>query len=365
MAKVVPTSPRNASLAPDGFDGVLGVRIISRSKDRVRGQMHAGAEHMTAGGRVHGGALIAFADTLGAIGAVENLPDGASTSTIESKTNFLRAAAAGLLSGESEPLHVGRSTMVWQTIIRNEAAERLAIVTQTQIVLQAPMPQSAAQLAGRSLEPEAMTKPENSLPGTGTKRRRVFEAAIRVIDQKGFNAAGMREIAAAADMPVSTLYQYVKSKDGLLTLIFDSYLDEMIENVKGAAATPHDSASSRLRSAIAINLQSFDRYRRQIRMMNRETTSLGPSARRRVFDHMRSYIGLFSDLVADGTRRREFRKTDPELIANLILMLCEVWPLRAWALKNFSLDQVRDGISDLVVAGLTSRKPSDGQADGP
>jgi uncharacterized protein (TIGR00369 family) len=359
-------------LAPDGFDEVLGVRIISRSKDRVRGQMHAGPEHMTAGGRVHGGALMAFADTLGAVGAVENLPDGASTSTIESKTNFLRAAAAGLLSGESEPLHVGRSTMVWQTVIRNEAAERLAVITQTQIVLQAPRAQStaqsAAQLVGRSPEPnapEAMTKPENSLSGTDAKRRRVFEAAIRVIDQKGFNAAGMREIAAAADMPVSTLYQYVRSKDGLLTLIFDSYLDETIENVKGAAASPHDSATTRLRSAIATNLESFDRYRRQIRLMNRETTSLGPGARRRVFDHMRSYIGLFSDLVADGTRRREFRQVNPELIAVLILMLCDAWPLRAWALKNFSLDQVRDGISDLILAGLATRKRNDGRADGP
>jgi AcrR family transcriptional regulator len=186
-----------------------------------------------------------------------------------------------------------------------------------------------------------------------------------VIDQKGFNAAGMREIAAAADMPVSSLYQYVRSKDDLLTLIFDSYLDETVEKVREAAAKSHDSAAARLRSAIATNLKSFDRYRRQIRLMNRETVSLGPVARRRVFDHMRTYIGLFSELVADGTRNREFRKVDPELFANLILMLCEVWPLRAWALKNFSLDQVRDGISDLILSGLAARKQSDGRADAP
>ena len=80
---------------------------------------------------------MAFADTLGAAATVANLPPNAGTTTLESKTNFLRSAKKGtVVTGESTPLHRGRSTMVWQTRITNEEDKLMAIVTQTQMVLQ-------------------------------------------------------------------------------------------------------------------------------------------------------------------------------------------------------------------------------------
>jgi uncharacterized protein (TIGR00369 family) len=79
---------------------------------------------------------MSLADTLGAIGAVLNLPRGAATTTIESKTNFLAAGRGAELIGESLPLHIGRNTMVWQTTIRDADSRRVAVVTQTQLVLQ-------------------------------------------------------------------------------------------------------------------------------------------------------------------------------------------------------------------------------------
>src|SRR5436190_12880680 len=121
--------------ATDGFNGVMGLQIVVSQKDRVVGELQADHRHVTAGGRIHGGVLMAFADALGACGTVLNLPDGTSTSTIESKTNFLSAAQPGMLTGVAVPLHRGRSTMVWQTTIHDEDGDRVAIVTQTQIVL--------------------------------------------------------------------------------------------------------------------------------------------------------------------------------------------------------------------------------------
>ena len=119
------------------FPGLLGVRFVSAAKDRVVAELLVRGDFCTLPGRAHGGVLMAFADTLGAYGTFINLPPGASTTTIESKTNFFAAGAEGsVLRGESTPLHIGRRTMVWQTRIMSGDA-LVALVTQTQMVLPA------------------------------------------------------------------------------------------------------------------------------------------------------------------------------------------------------------------------------------
>jgi uncharacterized protein (TIGR00369 family) len=120
---------------PSGFREHLGIKIVERDRERVVGELLADERHMNGYGRVHGGVLMAFADELGGYGTAINLTDGAATTTLESKTNFFRAGQAGVLRGESIPLHRGRSTMVWQTTIRNADGTMVAIITQTQIML--------------------------------------------------------------------------------------------------------------------------------------------------------------------------------------------------------------------------------------
>jgi uncharacterized protein (TIGR00369 family) len=120
------------------FSELMGVQIVERSKDRVRGRMTVREDLCTAGGICHGGAYMAFADALGAIGAVMNLQGGARTTTLESKTNFLGAARVGaVIEGEATPLHVGRRSSVWQTRITAADGKLLALVTQTQMTLEA------------------------------------------------------------------------------------------------------------------------------------------------------------------------------------------------------------------------------------
>jgi 1,4-dihydroxy-2-naphthoyl-CoA hydrolase len=117
------------------FPGLLGVRFVSAAKDRVVAELRVRSDFCTLPGRAHGGLLMAFADTLGAYGTFINLPAGASTTTIESKTNFFAAGPeGGVLRGESTPLHIGRRTMVWQTRITS-GESLVALVTQTQMVL--------------------------------------------------------------------------------------------------------------------------------------------------------------------------------------------------------------------------------------
>jgi 1,4-dihydroxy-2-naphthoyl-CoA hydrolase len=113
----------------------IGIEILETDRERVRGRIVLGPQHSNGRDRVHGGAIMSLADTLGAIGAVMNLPPNSVTTTLESKTNFLAAARGDVLIGESTPLHVGRTTMVWQTTIRDASERRIAVVTQTQLVL--------------------------------------------------------------------------------------------------------------------------------------------------------------------------------------------------------------------------------------
>jgi 1,4-dihydroxy-2-naphthoyl-CoA hydrolase len=117
------------------FADTLGITVAELTAEQATATM-AWAEHLcTAGGVLHGGALMAFADTVGALCAVANLPKGAGTSTIESKTNFFRAVRGGIVSATCKPLHVGRSTIVVQTDLRDDRGKRVAQVTQTQAVL--------------------------------------------------------------------------------------------------------------------------------------------------------------------------------------------------------------------------------------
>ena len=129
-----------ATPAPTGmpFSDLMGVEIVEREKTRVVGRMVVRADLCTSGGILHGGAYMAFADALGAIGGVLNLSPGTRTTTLESKTNFLRGAPAGsTVTGEATPLHVGRRSSVWTTRITNDEGKLLAVVTQTQMTIEA------------------------------------------------------------------------------------------------------------------------------------------------------------------------------------------------------------------------------------
>jgi uncharacterized protein (TIGR00369 family) len=118
------------------FAKLLGIRIVAAAPERVSAAMLVRDDLCTNPAILHGGALMALADTLGACATIINLPPGASTTTIESKTNFLAPAPAGTtITAECVALHRGRRTMVWQTRVTSETGRLLAIVTQTQMVL--------------------------------------------------------------------------------------------------------------------------------------------------------------------------------------------------------------------------------------
>ena len=126
-----------AELKQPPFADFLGIKLTHVSPERVTAELLVREEIATMPAIIHGGAIMALADNVGAVGTVMNLPEGASTTTIESKTNFFAAIPVGETAhAESTPLHRGRTTMVWQTTIRSEEGKLCAVVTQTQLVLE-------------------------------------------------------------------------------------------------------------------------------------------------------------------------------------------------------------------------------------
>jgi 1,4-dihydroxy-2-naphthoyl-CoA hydrolase len=119
------------------FADLMGVEVVEASKTRVVGRLTVREDLCTGGHILHGGAYMAFADTLGALAGFLNLAPGARTTTLESKTNFLGAAKVGeTIRGETTPLHIGRRSSVWQTRITGAEGRLLALVIQTQMTLE-------------------------------------------------------------------------------------------------------------------------------------------------------------------------------------------------------------------------------------
>jgi uncharacterized protein (TIGR00369 family) len=113
----------------------LGIRFVEATPERVVAELDYRAPLTTVGGALHGGTLMAFADTVGAAATYLNLPAGASTTTLESKTNFFAAGTSGTVRAEATPLHRGRRTNVWQTRVTDASGKLLSLTIQTQMVL--------------------------------------------------------------------------------------------------------------------------------------------------------------------------------------------------------------------------------------
>ena len=134
----MPTVEQIQQILEPLFPGLMGVRLVTLEPERVVAELPVRADLCTAGGILHGGAYLAFADTLGAVGTIINLPQGKRTTTTDSSTKFIGGARVDTtVVGESVALHRGRTTMVWQTTIRSAEGKLCAVVTQTQLVLDA------------------------------------------------------------------------------------------------------------------------------------------------------------------------------------------------------------------------------------
>lgn len=134
MTEALPTVEELVGLMPHAV--AMGIALDRAAAEEVRGSVGWAPDRCTAGGVLHGGVLMTLADSVGAVCAYLNLPAGATTSTVESKTNFFRAVRSGTVHATSRPLHVGRSFIVVQTELTDDSGKPVGQTTQTQAVFQ-------------------------------------------------------------------------------------------------------------------------------------------------------------------------------------------------------------------------------------
>ncbi len=353
-----------------GMGKLLGISFLSAEPDHVVAQLGVHDAICTRPDVVHGGAIMALADCASAYGAVLNLRPDHATATIESKTNFWRKGTGPTLRAESVPLHIGRTMSVWRaSVFRGE--EQIAEVTQTQLFFRESSTDSVpANLAEKHSSTPSSIQPARaartalsrnfSQPVVDERWRQIFEGACTVIAAKGFAKASIRDIAAAASMPIPTMYQYLERKEDLLYRIYEYFMTDIVAALhdwRSSATQPRERFEELIKTIVGL----FDKHHKYIKLMFQETRALTPDARRSVYGLDASYIAVIGELLDTAIRECGWRQRNTELAANFVYFLCCIWPLRYWTIGKFGRDAVAGEIVDFVLNGLSGRREAGGR----
>jgi uncharacterized protein (TIGR00369 family) len=288
-------------------------------------------------------AVFALAEALTGAGATTA---GQATRTLDTTVHFVAPAGSGALRGAARALSSTPASQLWQTDIFDEQDALVAVVTLARVMVAGvPAVQPIAAPGTPALVPvDTGTIPEQRL-------RQIVNAGSQVFGKSGYSATSMRDVAAAAGMPIATMYQYVTGKEKLLLLIFETYMAE-ISTALDRANDPAKTPRERLHDCIEATLTLYDAYRRQIRLIYQEGRSLSPENRERVRKLARSTHKVWEGILQDGIESGEFSCRDPAVTASFIPMLCSIWVVRYSSVKGNSLNKVRESILELVEGGL-------------
>jgi AcrR family transcriptional regulator len=342
--------PRKAPCTEDP-----GITIALRRPDKVVGEMRTPPSSL-ADGVVHPGALVGFACELAAIGASQHLPPAQSSAAGQIQATLLAECRSPLVSGESVLVHAGAGAMLWQTSLHDAHGVPVAVIAHSRIL---PAPAARAGEASAKAPAAAKAKSlkaDRSADGAvlslaEVRRRQIVDAACEVIARKGFANATIREIAAAAGLHVPTMYQYIDSKEALLELVYSYAIRQLHAGLDQATAGCR-TARDRLHATIAVLLDNGDRYRRQVGVLNREFKSLPRDSQQRVLREYGGFHEHLAGVVGAGIEAGEFRPVNPVVMAHVLETICDIWPLRQFAMREIGLPAFKEEILRLVDASL-------------
>jgi len=192
---------------------------------------------------------------------------------------------------------------------------------------------------------------ETFSPSADARRDQLFRAACDVISRKGYAATTVRDIAVASGLPISTMYQYIKSKEDLLFAITNECMQELFDYFEEHQQV-RGSAKEKMRNAIARYVQYTSKNRKYINLVYRETKSLSARNRQKIFDLERRLLGSWEKIIVDGKKAGEFSVNDPFLAANCIYFLCTIWALRHWIIGRHSEGDVTAMLTKFCLRGL-------------
>lgn len=271
--------------------------------------------------------------------------------TIEASCRYLAELDGDVLKAEARSLGGDGAVQVWRASVhrgfgdfRPTPENRTAEVTQSLV-------------AGPSeARPAPIAVAEESSAGATAdiRRRQIFRAACEVIARKGYDKASVREIAAAAGLPIATLYLYVRSKEDILHMITQGLMEDIFRDFRENLSA-EGRASEKLARAIESYLSYVDRNRRYINLVYRETRSLSRENREKIFAIERDFARLWQEILEDGVEAGEFEIAEPALTAELVYFLCNVWSIRHWTVGRFDAALVREELTRFALRGLARK----------
>lgn len=234
-----------------------------------------------------------------------------------------------------------------------DVGERFLIAEYHARAVPAEVTQAAASVEADAAPIEGADVPELSHRARTmeTKRRQIFDGACEVIGREGYAATTMRKVAKAAGIPLSSMYQYIDTKEDLLYMITSTCMEEIFEYMYAELSTEGD-AQSKMEHAVAAYLKYVSKNRRYINLAYRETRSLSRPNREKIFDIERRFTQLWEKIIIEGNASDEFDAQKTRLAANLIYFVCNLWSLRHWSVQEYSEEEVRDYLQRFVISGL-------------
>lgn len=336
----------------------LGIAIVQSASDRVAGEMSVAPEHLDATGMVRGASLVAFADELAAYGW-----DSRDITPLETKVSYFRRSPSRALGAESTQMHLGESSMVWQTSIYEAGGSPIALVTHTFLLHAATravaaskgQPDGNANIPFADFTESRRNAPGKKRPSNGAtvaqRREHIAEAACRVISLHGFAGSSIRAIADEAGLHVPTLYQYVDSKDEILELVFRWLVDQARLDIE-SATQGRSAAREKLLATIGALTWRGNQHRERMGMLNRELKSLSPKARLRVLAEIQTLMAQIAAVIEEGVSSGEFRSVDPLLVANFVDAVVDVWALRQFSIKRIGVEAFEAEVVRFLDAAL-------------
>lgn len=297
-------------------------------------------------------------------GAAKRSGPGATPFNSSTKALFFRSAKAGAIFATATAIHSGHGVDVWRTRLSDGDAQGaddiFAEFTHTFRFSDGRQDASVegqmAALEFREARPDQPAQGGARNGGTTDdqaliRHRNIYDGAVRVMSQKGFAGATMRDIAAAAGVPIATIYKHIKTKEDVLFIVASGCMNELCEKTRHAMAEA-STAEGRIKKAVESYLSYLEKNRSCINLLYREMPYLSKANKKRIFELDRKYIALWEEAIVGGQRRGEFRTTDASLAANMICFLCAVWSLRYWSIRAIPVTEVQRYLENFILGGL-------------
>ncbi len=185
-----------------------------------------------------------------------------------------------------------------------------------------------------------------------TRRQQICQAALQAFTRNGFHETNLRQITKLAGLAYGSIYDYVKSKNDILFLIYDSVLDELHNRLEEAAQSSEDPIEQ-LRALIGAAMDHTDEYQDAILLLYQESRVMKSSGYLdKVFEKERSYLSIFSEILERGVRQGIFSVSNAKVLENMMPIMCSTWALKRWNLKGVSKADYTETLTQFILQGI-------------